>query len=248
MALCLMRIEAIKLKVSSLPIPKTNLEKLTKKTKRDLSYYFRHLEALPPEIHRKELKSYLEALDTVTYWSRHNIMASETRIKKLHGLLFNMQGPDVYRDGQNAVFNASMKKVLYLPPKAKEVPMLMQSLVSWLSRKRKLPCPLIAGIAHFGINAIHPYYDGNGRSARLITRWILGLGGYDIHGLYCLERTYANDLLKYYDALSLHGIKEYSEGRKHGDITPWLEYFLESMADSYEFSLRRIQRALLHHS
>lgn len=244
MALNLMRIEVIREHAASMPL---NLKFLSQKTEADLCKYFRHLEALPPAIHKKELAGYLEALKTISNWSQKKIAVSERRIKKLHALLFNMTRPDPYRDGQNAVFNASMKKVLYLPPKAKEVPHLMQELVTWLSRKRKLACPLIAGIAHFGINSIHPYYDGNGRCARLTTRWILGLGGYDLHGLYCLERYYAKDLLRYYDALSLHGVEKYTRGREQADITIWLEYFLEGMVEAFEQSLERFLRSSASH-
>ena len=70
----------------------------------------------------------------------------------------------------------------------------MQSMVEWINEYSTLPCPLIAGIAHYQFATIHPYYDGNGRTARLLTTLILHLGGYDLKGLYSLEEYYAQKL------------------------------------------------------
>lgn len=54
----------------------------------------------------------------------------------------------------------------------------MAALVNWVNHNEGLPCPLVAGVAHYQFATIHPYYDGNGRTARLlynadfISRWI----------------------------------------------------------------------------
>lgn len=243
MALNLMQIEAIREKVENLHLSKEQLCYVRQKTVDDLCHYFRHLEELPPAIHKKELQGYLQALDTVSCWINDKKQITELRIKKLHGLLFSAPGIDPYRNGQNAVFNnAKLTKVLYLPPNAHQVPKLMHELVVWIARRRKLAPPIIAGIVHFGLNSIHPYYDGNGRTSRLLTRWILGLSGYDLGGLYCLERYYAKNLLHYYKALSLNGVQKYSLGRDKSDITMWLEYFLQGMLEAFQQSFRRIHK------
>ena len=63
--------------------------------------------------------------------------------------------------------------------------------------------PLKAGIAHYLHATVHPYYDGNGRTARLLTTLILHLGRHDLKGLYALEEYYARDLKAYYEALTV---------------------------------------------
>jgi Fic family protein len=107
-----------------------------------------------------------------------------------------------------------------MPPEAKDVPALMTQLVNWLNGNDNLPAPLRAAIAHYQFATIHPYYDGNGRTARLLTTLILHLGGYDLKGLYALEDYYARNLESYYEALSVGPSHNYHPGRADADITP----------------------------
>src|SRR5208337_3265005 len=91
-----------------------------------------------------------------------------------------------------------------------------------------------AGIAHYQFATIHPYYDGNGRTARLLATLILHLGGYDLKGLYALEEYYALDLKGYYEALAAGPSHNYYLGRAEADITRWVAYFVAGMAESFE--------------
>ena len=135
--------------------------------------------------------------------------------------------------------------IVYLPPEAKDVPLLMKQLVSWLesSKLKELPCPIRAGIAHYEFATIHPYYDGNGRTARLLTTLVLHLGGYDLKGLFSLEEYYARNLGGYYEALTTGPSHNYYEGRSKADITKWVEYFCKGMVDSFESVKLRAQEA-----
>jgi Fic family protein len=81
--------------------------------------------------------------------------------------------------------------------------------------------PIEAGIAHYQYATIHPYYDGNGRTARLLTTLILHLGTYDLKGLYALEEYYARNLKAYYEALTVGPSHNYYMGRaKEGLKSP----------------------------
>lgn len=101
----------------------------------------------------------------------------------------------------------------------------MKSLTGWLrsAGSHDLPCPIRACLAHYQFATIHPYYDGNGRTARLLTSLILHLGGYDLKGLYSLEEYYAHNLAGYYDALTIGPSHNYYEGRAGADMTKWVE-------------------------
>src|SRR5207248_2347308 len=153
--------------------------------------------------------------------------------------------PTPYRDGQNVIRDSASRGIVYMPPEAKDVPALMKALEIWVnaSEREGVPCPIRAGIAHYQFATIHPYYDGNGRTARLLTTLILHRGGYDLKGLYSLEEYYARDLSAYYEALAVGPSHNYYQGRAEADITAWVEYFCAGMAESFESVRRRAQEA-----
>ncbi len=86
---------------------------------------------------------------------------------------------------------------------AKDVRGLMRNLVSWIKENKELLYPVIVAIAHYPFAIIHPYYEGNGRTSRLLTTLILHLGGYDVKGLYSLEEYYPKNVLGYYRSISI---------------------------------------------
>src|SRR5204863_7457104 len=137
---------------------------------------------------------------------------------------------------QNAIRDGRTRSIVYMPPEAKDVPQLIREMVAWIrnSELKELPCPIRAAVAHYQFATIHPYYDGNGRTARLLTTLILHLGGYDLKGLYSLEEYYAKKLSDYYAALTVGPSHNYYLGRAESDITGWVEYFCAGMAESFE--------------
>jgi Fic family protein len=112
----------------------------------------------------------------------------------------------------------------------------MASLVAWANEAEKsgLPVPLIAGLVHYQFVTIHPYYDGNGRTARLLATFLLHKGGYGLGGFFSLEEHYARDLQGYYRALTTHPHHNYYFGRSEADLTPWLEYFISTLTEVFE--------------
>jgi Fic family protein len=131
-----------------------------------------------------------------------------------------------------------------MPPESKDVAGLMSDLVVWLEdKKTELPCPILAAIAHYQFATIHPYYDGNGRTARLLAALVLYQGGYDLKGLFSLEEYYARNMQAYYDAISRGDHHNYYFGRASADITLWIEYFVLGMLDSFEHVKKRAEEA-----
>lgn len=189
-----------------------------------------------------EVKGYYAALDEVERLAKRHEKLAEPIIQKLHALVMGggktRVKPTAYRDGQNVIRDSRSKGIVYMPPEANDVPQLMQQLIAWINRddqqRDALPTPLKAAVAHYQYATIHPYYDGNGRTARLLTTLILHLGGYDLKGLYALEDYYARDLKEYYEALTIGPSHNYYMGRAEADITKWVAYFIEGMATSFE--------------
>lgn len=252
----LMRIEAAKEKVALLPVNPTVLGSLRETAKLYTTHYSTMIEGnqlKPAEIKEiiqlkghfpgrerdeHEVKGYYAALAQLEQYAAQNHPITEKVIQILHTLVVNdgqsRVKPTPYRDGQNVIKDGSTGTIVYMPPESKDVPGLMRNLVLWIKKNEELPCPLVAGIAHYQFATIHPYYDGNGRTSRLLTTLILHLGRYDLKGLYSLEEYYAKNLLAYYRAISVGPSHNYYFGRAESDITDWVEYFTEGMAFAFE--------------
>lgn len=194
-----------------------------------------------------EVLGYYAALEKLEQLALQPLPISEKQIQSLHALA--MSGgkaaikPTPYRDGQNVIRDSRTRRIVYLPPEAKDVPGLMRSLITWINSSDAVPCPIRAGIAHYQFATIHPYFDGNGRTARLLTTLILHRGGYDLKGLYSLEEYYARNLAAYYAALTVGPSHNYYMGRASSDITAWMDYFCTGVAESFENVQKRAQEA-----
>ncbi len=184
----------------------------------------------------KEVQHYYRALDYAERIAAQPGKITERQLQILHGFAYTgHENPTRYRDGQNVIREGTRGIVIYIPPRAEDVPILMRSLAAWIGEQADiLPVPLLAGIAHYEFATIHPYYDGNGRTARLLATVILHKYGYGMQGIYSLEEYYARDLPAYYAALAVGGNDDYYEGNRAGaDITAFLEYFVSGMADAF---------------
>lgn len=258
----LLRIEAAKEKILHLPLTPTILSSLRETARLYTTHYSTMIEGnrLKPsqietvlkhqghfpgrERDEQEIKGYYAALSQVEQWAAAHESITEKKIQMLHALVMS-EGktkikPTPYRDGQNVIRDGRTRAIVYMPPEAKDVKNLMQAMVRWIHQIRDLPCPIIAAIAHYQFATIHPYYDGNGRTARLLTTLVLHLGGYDLKGLYSLEEYYARHLGAYYDAISIGDSHNYYMGKADSDITKWIEYFIEGMAVVFENVLKRM--------
>lgn len=264
---CLMRIETARQAVRGLPITPSVLATLRETARLFSTHYSTMIEGnrltqeqvgrvIGEQQHfpgrerdEKEVLGYYAALDKMEQMAAAQSAVSETQVQMLHALVMadgRMRvKPTPYRDGQNVIRDSRSRGIVYMPPEAKDVPPLMKDIVAWIgaSAREELPCPIRAGIAHYQFATIHPYYDGNGRTARLLTTLILHLGGYDLKGLYSLEEYYARDLGAYYEALTIGPSHNYYEGRAEADITPWVAYFCEGVADSFESVQHRAEAA-----
>jgi Fic family protein len=252
----LMRIEAVKHAIEALPITPRVLANLRETARLYSTHYSTMIEGnlltqeqvakvIAEDQHfpgrerdQQEVRGYYAALDEVERLAGSKAGLTEKSIQALHALVMGggktRAKPTPYRDEQNVIRDSRTRGIVYMPPEAKFVPALMAEMVVWINAKDDLPVPLKAAIVHYQYATIHPYYDGNGRTARLLTTLILHLGGYGLKGLYALEEYYARDLKAYYEALTVGPSHNYHLGRAEADITGWIAYFVEGMATSFE--------------
>ncbi|MDP3973720.1 MAG: Fic family protein [Candidatus Daviesbacteria bacterium] len=131
------------------------------------------------------------------------------------------------------------RKVIYLPPDAKDVGKLIENLVEFVNSNRNEIDPLIlAGIFHKQMVIIHPFMDGNGRTTRLATKVLLAEMGLNTFNLFSFENYYNKNVTRYFQTIGEHG--NYYELVDKIDFTSWLEYFTEGIIDE----LLRVQKLL----
>lgn len=182
-------------------------------------------EADPDEA--RELLNYRSAFDLVSGYLGSGEPVTEDLIRDIHSrLVKDVRGdaasPGEYRTIANYVVDGR-GEIVYTPPPAKEVPRLMAELVRWLNTDKETHPVLLAGIAQFQLVDIHPFRDGNGRTARLLSTLCLYRGGYDFKRLFSLSEYYDRDRTAYYRAIRT--VREYNM-----DLTDWLEYFTAGLA------------------
>jgi Fic family protein len=93
---------------------------------------------------------------------------------------------------------------------------------------------LEAGIAHYELVRIHPFVDGNGRTARALATLVLCQRGFDTKRFFALDEYYNQDRASYYEALR-------SVEPDTRDLTEWLEYFVQGIAVEITRVERRVQ-------
>lgn len=185
-----------------------------------------HIDDVNPD-DRQELLNYKEAMDFVSEYLDKKTEITEGLIKNVHHILVkDVRGgtlePGQYRQVQNYVVNTATREIIYTPPTPDEVPGLMKEFIEWLNNIGDTPPVLAAGIAQHKFVDIHPFIDGNGRTARVLCTLVLYLHGYDFKRLFSLSEFYDTNRPEYYHAIQTV--------REHGmDLTPWLEYFIDGL-------------------
>lgn len=193
----------------------------------------------------KEIKGYYIALDYIEKLIKEKATITEKHIKQIHALVEGGGNkkvkPTEYREGQNIITDSLSGNIVYMPPEAKDIPLLMKEFVNWINTTKDIPVPIKTAIIHYQFVTIHPYFDGNGRTARLLTTLALHKGGYDLKGIYSLEEYYAKDLQGYYDAITIGKSHNYYLGRAESDITKWIEYFVNGMAIAFNSVYKKVE-------
>jgi Fic family protein len=145
-----------------------------------------------------EAKNHTEALDYLSELidrnNKHTI--SEKFVRSLHQLV--VQDTDKEWAGQYRNSGVMITGTNHRPPEAVLVPSLIQELMSWVKTEGKiLHVVELAALFHHKLVHIHPFFDGNGRTARLAMNIFLLQSGYP------LVIVLKNDRKKYYRVLAL---------------------------------------------
>ncbi len=130
--------------------------------------------------------------------------------------------------------------VHYEAPPSAAVRAEMRNFLDWFNRTRAtaLDGILRAGLAHVWFESIHPFEDGNGRIGRAIVDMALAQDARLPTRLHGVSTELRRRQGAYYDALN-------QAQRGTGDVTAWLEWFTNVLADSCKSSSTLIDEALV---
>lgn len=189
---------------------------------------------------KQEVLNYLKVLETIDKLSDGKI--NKKNLLHVHKLLTKntLENPSdcgVYRTRYVVVGNRLTGEIIFRPPSNEDVPRLMKALITWVNSPgaQSLDPVIEAGIAHYEFVRIHPFVDGNGRTARVFATLILYLRNFDAKQFFCLDDYYDSDRPAYYRVLQ--GIDQ-----RTLDLTTWLEYFAEGVKVSIGSVKERVIR------
>ena len=230
------------------PIPKSAIQKLREKFQIEMTYNSNAIEGNSLSLKEtflvinegltvkgKPLKDHLEAkdhhaaleylYDLIDKDKKHTI--SEVLIKNLHQII--LQETDKEWAGRYRNANVIIGGAKHTPPDALQVPKQMKNLIIWLnSQKNKLSIVELSALLHHKLVNIHPFFDGNGRTARLTMNLFLMQAGYP---LVVIMKT---DRKKYYDVL---------DKADSGKYEPLIKFVAQSIERSLDIYLKTLTPA-----
>jgi len=134
----------------------------------------------------------------------------------------------LYRTEEMRIISGAIgkEKVHYEAVPAKDVKAEMDKFLSWLNDETLvIDSVLKSAIAHFWFVIIHPFDDGNGRIARAISDMLLARSENSSERFYSLSKQILDHRKEYYEILK-------KTQHSNGDITEWLEWFLNSFRNA----------------
>lgn len=194
-------------------------------------------DATPADRSEQEIAGYRDALALI-HDSAHHMPFSVNVIQQLHAMLYRYQpgSGGHWKATQNDIVergrDGSITRVRFRPVSPVATPGAMEDLITQWNRahdRQREPLLLIP-LAVLDFLCIHPFTDGNGRTARLLTLLLLYRSGYTVGRYISLERVIEDSRDTYYEALEASS-QGWHEG--HHDPFPWLEYWWGTLLRAY---------------
>ena len=119
------------------------------------------------------------------------------------------------------------EKIHYIAPSPDRLEEEMQKFLMWFDKEDSVSSVIRSAIAHFWFVSIHPFEDGNGRLARILSDMLLARGEKSEFRFYNVSSQINKDKNHYYDIL---------ERMQHGDgdITEWLVWYMQKLVDALD--------------
>lgn len=199
-----------------------------------------------PRVSRREALEILGSREAIAFVddiaARTDVPVDEMVVRETHRRVLAdidaLLTPGEYRRGENRVIDASGETIFTTPPSG-DVPELMRTFGVWLREGAvDLPAPVAAAVAHLEFVAIHPFNDGNGRTARALARLLLSRGDMGFGGLVALDGQLDHERATYFSAISTTTGRRYEPGY---DVTPFVSYFVGATVRATDHALARMR-------
>lgn len=199
--------------------------------------------ATPKSRSEQEVAGYRDALALI-HESAENMRFSEGVVRQLHTIMYRYmpQAGGNWKATNNDIVEKhpdGTVRVRFQPAPAHLTPMAMADLIGryQVADDQHLADPLVLiPLAVLDFLCIHPFPDGNGRVARLVTLLLLYQCDYAVGRYISLERIFEESKESYYETLEASS-QGWHEGRH--DVRPWLDYFWGALLRAYrEFEER----------
>ncbi len=137
-----------------------------------------------------------------------------------------------YRLGGSLVMNTATRSIVYTTPPPAWLPELMDSLEARIAEwQRDDPPAVVAAKAHFSLVSVHPFEDGNGRTARLLADLILHRAGLTADGMAALSGAILSRRAEYYETLAA---VQGAEFQCVVDVAPFVHFHTSALRDAIE--------------
>lgn len=237
-------------KLSTVKLTRMVVNKLRKNSKKKSSYASTKIEGNPLSqkqvdevIENDERKHYLKPEQEVrNYFLALNYLEEKAKKKEKFSIKLILDVQKFVEKGASkekiglrgqmppgilfAVYDSQSGNPDYIPPEYVDIPELLEELVNYVNTTDDHPL-IVAAVVHYQLVTIHPFEDGNGRTARLLSGYILDINGYGFNGIGSLEEYFAYDVEEYYDSIQMGLPALYYSGRDnppHPEI--WINYFI----------------------
>jgi Fic family protein len=193
----------------------------------------------PENRSEQEIAGYRFVLDQI-HANGANIPFEPRYVEQLHGYLARFTGDRTagHWKGLDNVFEEHRPDgavvVRFQPLSADATPKAMADLHVGFARAMEKPeyAPLLLAAAYvLDFLVIHPFRDGNGRMARLVTLWLLYICGHEVGRYISIEKIIEESKETYYEALQRSTVG-WHEGNH--DLGPWTDYFLGIINVAYQ--------------
>jgi len=169
-----------------------------------------------------EVINHKEAIDYVEHLAGQDEVLSAFHVRQIHQLVLSQIDEESAGQYRNTPVRIAGSQ--HTPPDAWEIPRLMQAWESWLQEAASALHPVaLAALAHHKLAAIHPFVDGNGRTARLVMNLILFRQGYPPTVIMRVNRRQYYQVLMQADADHLEGMVNFVGRAVERSLTLYLE-------------------------